>query len=265
MFDPREGVGAGGEICTGADRRRVPHAFEPVLAACVIGISDVEASASTYLYGSVATGMARMGTSDVDVLAVGLSPHSASVIQRTLSGRYTSVCRGVEITVGGQQDFLGDDDPAYGGLVFLRHYCVHLSGPELHPDIEPFPADARAARGFNGDIRSARDAWMSALTNGTATGDLEAGVLGRRVGRKTLLAVAGLVSVHDVTWTTDRGLAAKRWGEVRPAQMEDLRQLLSWSNGRTTADTGQLNAALAPGGIVDQVVGDFRDMIGLWP
>ncbi|MCM0638919.1 hypothetical protein [Cellulomonas wangsupingiae] len=38
-----------------------------------------------------------------------------------------------------------------------------------------------------------------------------------RVARKTLLAVAGLVSVHDHTWTTDRSRAVRRWCEIEPA------------------------------------------------
>jgi hypothetical protein len=41
-------------------------------------------------------------------------------------------------------------------------------------------------------------------------------MLGRRVARKTLLAVAGLVSVHDTTWTTDREGATQRWSVIDP-------------------------------------------------
>lgn len=265
VFDPQEGVGPGGEIRTGADRSRVGDVFEPVLAACVRGISEVDALASTYVYGSVATGTARLGTSDVDVLAVGLPLDPARALQRKLSEQFRSLCRGVEIAVGSQEDFLGDGDQAYGGRVFLRHYCVYLAGPELNLGMNAFPADARAVRGFNGDIRSSRDAWVDAARNATVTGAPEPGVLGRRVARKTLLAVAGLVSVHDATWTTDRGLAARRWGQVRPAQVDGLEQLLSWSEGETTANWKQLKAALSAGAIIDLVADDFRDMVGLWP
>lgn len=264
MFDPREGVGPGGEIRTGADRGRVADVFTPVLAACARGVSDAEASASTFLYGSVATGMARVGTSDVDVLAVGLPPQPARALQCELSEQFGELCRGVEIAVGSRQDFLGAGNEAYGARVFLRHYCVPLAGPELNIGTGAFPADARAARGFNGDIQSCRDVWRDSARNATVGGATEPGRLGRRVARKTLLAVAGLVSVHDATWTTDRGLAARRWGRVRPAQDDGLSQLLSWSEGRTIADWDQLEAALSPGAITDLVVDDFRETVGLW-
>lgn len=40
--------------------------------------------------------------------------------------------------------------------------------------------------------------------------------LGVRIARKTLLAVAGLVSIHDRTWTTGRSRAVQRWSELKP-------------------------------------------------
>jgi hypothetical protein len=55
------------------------------------------------------------------------------------------------------------------------------------------------------------------------------------VARKTLLAVAGIVSVHDRTWTTDRELAARRWAAVDPARAAGLTTLLDWSDDRASA------------------------------
>lgn len=127
-----------------------------------------------------------------------------------------------------------------------------------------FPADVRAARGFNGDIALRRDEWLGRLRDETAGDGPGPEVLGRRCARKTLLAVAGLVSVHDATWTTDRGRAARRWAAVRPAQAEGLRQLDSWSRATTAATQEELEAALHTGGIIDVVQRDFRDMVGPW-
>ena len=92
MADPGEGVTADGTIRTGARRDRVPAVFEPVLAdaAAVAG----ESGASLYVYGSVANGTARPGSSDVVLLSVGL-PDAAAAGQR-LSARYAGICPGVD-------------------------------------------------------------------------------------------------------------------------------------------------------------------------
>jgi uncharacterized protein len=126
VADPGEGVAADGTIRTGARRNRVPAAFEPVLADAVAFVG--ESRASLYVYGSVANGTARPGSSDVDLLSIGLP--DAAILGRHLSARYADRCRGVEVVAATAADFAGDADAAYGYRVFLRHYCVHLAGPD---------------------------------------------------------------------------------------------------------------------------------------
>jgi hypothetical protein len=257
MGDPLEGVAADGTIATGADRSRVPAAFEPVLAdaaAFAIGCG-----ASLYVYGSVANGTVRRGLSDVDLLSVGLADLVG--VSQVLTGRYAGVCRGVEISAVTVADLAGDSDAAYGNRVFLRHYCVHLEGPDPSAALPAFPADARAARGFNGDIARCRQRWRQALESGAAAEDL----LGVRAARKTLLAVAGLVSVHDRTWTTDRARAVRRWGEIEPGLADPLRVLLSWATTERRPAPEEVRLALADDAIVAAVVSRFDRLIGLWP
>ena len=91
--DPGEGVGPYGEIVTGVDRRRVPTVFEPVVAAAVAALTP---GTALYLYGSVATGRARVDESDVDLLSVGLPGPDASALGAGLSRRFGKLCRGVE-------------------------------------------------------------------------------------------------------------------------------------------------------------------------
>ena len=93
MADPDEGVAADGTIRTGAHRDRVPAAFEPVLTDAVAFLG--ESGASLYVYGSVANGTAHPGSSDVDLLSIGLS--DAAIYGRRLSARYANRCRGVEL------------------------------------------------------------------------------------------------------------------------------------------------------------------------
>jgi hypothetical protein len=256
VLDPEEGVAADGTIRTGVARSRVPPVFEPVLAAAVDAVA-MAGDLSTYLYGSVATGHARVGASDVDLLTVGLDRAAAGLVGRELSARFAHLCRGVELAPSAPADLVGESDLAYGNRVFLRHYSVHLAGPDPAADLAAFPADARAARGFNGDIAVHAGRWRAALDAGE-----DPRRIGRRLARKTLLAAAGLVSVHDGTWTTDRARAARRWGEVDPRLDAGLRTLLAWSDGRAAAGAPAARAALDT--TVAGVVAAFAALVGLW-
>jgi hypothetical protein len=253
-------VAADGTIVTGAGRGRVPAAFEPVLGDAVTLAGD--RGASLYVYGSVANGTVRPGLSDVDLLSVGLADPPG--VGRVLSARYAELCRGVEVSPATAADLAGDSDSAYGFRVFLRHYCVHLAGPDpsaASAASAAFPADVRAARGFNGDIGWHHQQWRQALESGTAA----EGPLGVRAARKTLLAVAGLVSVRDRTWTTDRARAARRWGEIEPDLAAPLGALLSWATAELRPAPGEVRLALAGDGVVAAVADRFASLIGLWP
>jgi len=254
-------VSPDGVIVTGARRDHVPRDFEQVLSALKDHLSAMALDVSLYVYGSVATGTARPGSSDVDFLTVGLPASHAKTLGTSLSDRFATVCRGVEIAPAQPEDLVGDDDEAYGNRVFLRHYCVHVQGPDRQADLPSFRADARAARGFNGDIGQHLRRWRAALVGAEPTA---AAPLGRRVARKTLLAVAGLVSVHDTTWTTDRERAAQRWSEIDPSLAGPLADLMAWSEQRALPTLGDLHVALARGGVVDSVTTAFEGSIGLW-
>ena len=257
VADPDEGVAADGTIRTGAHRDRVPAAFEPVLADAVAFAGG--SGASLYVYGSVATGTARPGSSDVDLLSIGLP--DAAILGQRLSARYPGRCRGVEIAAATAADFAGDSDAAYGYQVFLRHYCVHLVGPDPSAALPAFPADARAARGFNGDLGRHHRRWRQGLESATQAADL----LGVRAARKTLLAVAGLVSVHDHTWTTDRARAVRRWSELEPSLAARLARLLSWAKPERRPSREDVQRAVADDGIVCAIIDRFDSLIGLWP
>lgn len=159
--DPVEGVTADGMIVTAACRRRIAPEFQAVISRAVEHVSAIGQCHSLYVYGSVATGTARVGSSDVDFVTVGLSPATAARIGKDLSAEYASLCRGVDIGAAQLSDYDGPGDEAYGNRVFLRHYCVHLAGPDVGHDLCDFAADKAAARGFNGDIELCADRWRT--------------------------------------------------------------------------------------------------------
>jgi uncharacterized protein len=91
-----------------------------------------------------------------------------------------------------------------------------------------------------------------------------AGPLSVRVARKTLLAVAGLVSVHDRTWTTDRSRAVRRWSELEPALAAELSWLYSLVSGERRPSRDEAKRALADDGVTVAIVERFDSLIGLW-
>ncbi|MDX1449876.1 MAG: nucleotidyltransferase domain-containing protein [Acidimicrobiia bacterium] len=254
MHDPLEGRTADGMITTGVGLERVPEIYREVLDAAIDAVATH--GASLYLYGSVATGRADPPRSDVDLLTIGLTPETASSLSDTLSARFSALARRVEIAPAAASDFAGGGDPAYGGRIFLHHYCAHLTGEDHDRATEPFPADTRAARGLNGDIGIALDGWRSRLADPGGTVD------GRRVARKTLLAVAGLVSVHDRTWTTDRLGSASRWAELQPSLAADLALLAAWSERDDQGDDAAVEHMVIE--VVPEIVSAFAEEIGLW-
>lgn len=256
MNDPDEGLAPDGTIRTGASAIRIRPEYRPVLDRAIETVIAIEPGASVYVYGSVATGRAEPPRSDVDLLTVGLQAAVARDVAADLSSRFADRCRAVEIAPAQPADLVGEHDEAYGGRVFLHHYCVLLAGPERDRATGGFAGDGRAARGFNGDLARHVSRWNAALA------DADPVELGRRVARKTLLAVAGLVSVHDATWTTDRERAAHRWRALRPDLDDGLLTLLAWCRGDATITRDAVAWELAS--TVEPVRADFESMIGLW-
>jgi uncharacterized protein len=251
MHDPREGVTPDGLIRTGATRDAISPTWTPVLQAAVDAVAG---RASLYVYGSVATGCAVVPTSDVDLLSVGLPAHEARSIAADLSVQYGDRCRGVSIAPAAWAELEADSDEGHGLRVFLRHYCVHLAGDDPADELPAYRADRRAARGFNGDIVQHLRRWELAADN-----DADVGRLATRIARKTLLAVAGLVSMRDATWSTDRRTGARRWHELEPGA--PVAALVGWLD-TPPSDRAAIHEVIE--GPVSEVVRSFRSEIGLW-
>jgi hypothetical protein len=145
-------------------------------------------------------------------------------------------------------------DAGYGLRVFLRHYCVHLTGDDLANGLPEFLADTQAARGFNGDIAQHVERWKLELE-----GDSDAARLGKRIARKTLLAVAGLVSIRDAAWSTDRRGCAARWNDLDPDV--PVATLVEWLDS-PPRDPAVIRRVLKE--TVAPIVDAFESDIGLW-
>jgi hypothetical protein len=84
----------------------------------------------------------------------------------------------------------------------------------------------------------------------------------RRLARKSLFAVAGLVSVHNATWTTDRQSAAQRWSAIEPDWATHLRQLANWS--KSSVHVGAREVGTSLDGAVTHLIETFDATVGLW-
>lgn len=147
------------------------------------------------------------------------------MIGADLSTRFAETCRGVEISSTEGGDFAGD---------------------------------RRAARGFNGDLGRHIIRWRHALDSGE-----DPGPVAQLMARKSLLAVAGLVSIHDRTWTTDRETSADRWGDIAPEHQTGLTRLKSWTSTTPDPPTEKVREVLD--GAVETILSALSELIGLWP
>lgn len=257
--DPLEGVRPDGMIATGAHRDRLSVPFRPVLENALEHLASIDRAPSLYVYGSVATGTARPGSSDVDLVTIGLDAGIAGSLAQTLTTAFSGLCRGVTIGAAQPTDYEGTSDEAHGNRVFLRHYCVHLAGPDLGHGLPDYPADRDAARGFNGDIGLHSDRWRDALADAP-----EPALIARRAARKTLFAVAGLVSMHDDTWTTDRIAAAQRFGAIRPRLARSLGTLVAWGSDDSALRPARSEVRRMLDDAIADVVDAFEGRIGFW-
>ena len=255
--DPFERIDVDGNIVTGARRSRIQKEFWPVLEHAIEYVARIEPGASVYVYGSVATGKSRIGRSDVDLVTIGVDAAAATHLASVLSVAHRGLCRGVEVGAGQLSDYEGSSDEAYGNRVFLRHYCVHLVGPDPASALPKYPADRAAARGFNGDIGLRAVQWRAELREPTSAS------LARGLARKTLFAVAGLVSMHDAVWTTDRVASAHRWGMIKTELADALATLASWGFS-SSVQPSKAQVQMALDGVVTEVVAAFQERIGLW-
>jgi uncharacterized protein len=250
--DPLEGVTDAGTIVTGADAARVPTAYTTLLREAVETLTRALGGAahSIYLYGSVATGQARPPRSDLDLVVV-LDRRLPDAVRRVaddLSARHRHLVRevgigSVDLETLGRQDLVGDAERC-----FLKHYTVHLAGPDLrdaYPLCEP---TARLAAGFNGDLHAVLDHVRPRLTQERDV--QERAALARKASRKILLAAATLLSVRDGGWSTDRGTAVELIGRHAPQFEAMAADALTWSEQGAPTD---------PARVIDMV-----DRLGGW-
>ncbi len=231
MTDPAEGVDVDGYITTGVDRvhRREPFAgvVDAVVAACRSRCRD---GPVLYLYGSVATGTAVVGTSDLDLLAVVTSAHDRDALEdlaRELSAEHRVVVREVCLAVTSSDEVFADSDDGLAWRCFLKHYCVCVDGTDLAAELPRCRPSRALARGLAAGTDTVLQDVADRLPEAS---DAEMGVLARRAARRLLLAGAVVASIEADTWTTSRDRAVDLLTDRHPRRSDDVRRAAGWAD-----------------------------------
>ena len=173
----RFGVDKHGFIITEVSIKKIPYIYKPIVADVLDAVikkyaKDLE---SIYLYGSVATGKAIKGGSDLDILLVLKGnldkklTKSVAGLEKSLSKKYINILRGVGLGITNVREVksLKERD---GLLCYVKHLCVCIYGNDLTKNVPSFKPTKALAKGFNGDIaqklRLNRSKFLKRLTRG---------------------------------------------------------------------------------------------------
>ncbi|AXV08832.1 hypothetical protein DVS28_a4165 [Euzebya pacifica] len=200
MHDPEEGLDADGLVVTGARADRIPAAYRPLVEACVdrlMGDPSLRVS-SLYLYGSVATGRAVPGRSDLDLIVVheGAPTPSLTDVVRPLAD--DRLVREIGVSTMSREVVVADDERGRIERCFLTAYAVHLAGEAVPPT--RCRGDRALVRGFAGDL-------LERLPR-LAAGRLD-GADPTVVARRLLMTTAMHLTVERGEWSTDRARAVE--------------------------------------------------------
>ncbi|AZD23373.1 putative nucleotidyltransferase [Pseudomonas chlororaphis subsp. aurantiaca] len=199
-----------------------------------------------YLYGSVARGDARPGTSDLDVtlvLAWAPSPEERQRLEETrqaLEARHPEVSK-IDFDIGVLSEVLAPDNRYRWGF-WLKHQCRCIWGNDLGLRFEPFRPSRTIALALNGDFPQVLEGYAQQLEQSREP--LQQQRLQRAAARKALRS-ANLL----------RGELERGW----PTTLEEHAQLLSAAEpGMAEYAAFFLKQAYVPQGSVNEFVQRLR-------
>ncbi|MGE7955391.1 nucleotidyltransferase domain-containing protein [Pseudomonas sp. NPDC089530] len=199
-----------------------------------------------YLYGSVARGDARPGTSDLDVtLVLARAPSAAEqqrleATRRELEARHPEVSK-IDFDIGVLSEVLAPDNRYRWGF-WLKHQCRCLWGNDLGLRFEPFRPSRALALALNGDFPQVLESYAQQLEQAREP-HLQQRL--QRVAARKALRSANLL----------RGEQEQGW----PTTLEEHAQLLSAAEpGMSEYAVFFLRQAYAPHGSASEFVQRLR-------
>ncbi|TVQ21724.1 MAG: hypothetical protein EA383_16665 [Spirochaetaceae bacterium] len=187
----------------------VTETFRPLLDDAVNRISRLlgPEMSGLYLYGSVGTGRAVAGRSDIDLLVVLLAEpapprcNAIADVARQLEGHHPKVVRSVEIATTWLDQVLTSRE-SLGYKVFIKHFCVCIAGDDLSPELPHVPPSPTVCSALNGD---APEVLSELWTRFDRTYDEhERRRLGGAIARKILRTLMSVIAAETELWATGR-------------------------------------------------------------
>ncbi|MET9131065.1 nucleotidyltransferase domain-containing protein [Streptomyces antibioticus] len=225
------GLDAQGYIAREGSLARVPAAFRPVVAAARERLTDLFGVRlhSAYLYGSIPRGTARVGRSDLDLLAAlhdepAEADHAgARALVEALDAEFPQIDGGGAL-LHGRARLLSDLERHDMGF-FVACLCTPLLGDDLAASLPRYRPDTLLARETNGDLGLLLTRWRERVTR---AGDVSDGEQARRslvryMSRHLVRTAFTLVMPRWNGWSSDLHVMADVFAGYYPERAAQVR------------------------------------------
>ncbi|MGD0729351.1 MAG: nucleotidyltransferase domain-containing protein [Candidatus Micrarchaeaceae archaeon] len=248
------GVDRNGFIITEVSIKKISPIYKHVVT-CVSDIilskyaKDIE---SIYLYGSVVTGKAIKGKSDLDILLVfknnpnGIVAKNVKTLEKNLSKKYINILRGIGLAITSIQEVKNPKEK-YGLLCFIKHLCVCIYGNDITVNIPKFKPTKAVAKGFNGDIAEKLEINRRKFLKHLTTSEIKK--LSQETSKRIIRTGFSLVMPRTKSWTTNLQKSVDTFIYYYPEKKAEMTKALEWSKAGT---------------VNKQAIIDFIDSFGLW-
>ncbi|WP_460068108.1 nucleotidyltransferase domain-containing protein [Streptomyces sp. YKOK-I1] len=226
---PPRGLDAQGHLVREGSLARVPGAFRPVVAAARDGILELYGARlhSAYLYGSIPRGTARVGRSDLDLLAV-LHDEPTEADRADARALLDALDRGFPQIDGGgvllsSRTRVLSDLERYDLGFFVACLCTPLLGEDLAEELPRYRPDSLLARETNGELALLLPRWRTRIAETAGTEEaLRPHV--RYMSRHLVRTAFTLVMPRWNGWTSDLHEMAEAFADYYPERADQVRR-----------------------------------------
>ncbi|MEU3278728.1 nucleotidyltransferase domain-containing protein [Streptomyces antibioticus] len=225
------GLDAQGYIAREGSLARVPAAFHPVVAAARDRLTDLFGVRlhGAYLYGSIPRGTARVGRSDLDLLAAlhdepTEADHTgARALVEALDAEFPQIDGGGAL-LHGRARLLSDLERHDMGF-FVACLCTPLLGDDLAAALPRYRPDTLLARETNGDLGLLLPRWRERVARVGDTSDREQArrSLVRYTSRHLVRTAFTLVMPRWNGWSSDLHVMADVFAGYYPERAAQVR------------------------------------------
>ncbi len=223
------GVDKNGFIVTKTSAIKIKKPFSRIVAEVKADLlaKFADQMHSIYIYGSIATGEAKLKKSDLDVLVVFKkkpSPKLKSQIENVsekLSKEYKTFVREVGIALSDVKEVHAD---TYGWGCFMKHLCVDIYGENLSAKLAKFKPTERVAQAFNGDCKKVVESAIKKLSANLSKEDVQK--ICSSTMRKIVRTGFSLVMDQEKSWTTDLEKSYLVFAKYYPEQKAKMKEAL---------------------------------------